>query len=224
MTTGQMAVRALSAVYLEKGVVSTPIPPFQTSLSSTDPSLLATIKILPHQRIHFLARLLLTTVPNGMHCQTCSKKNNENKLYMIKCQSVLSLFFLHLISGLVQSLVSAFPSNVSMLNGIYGICSQGSKHYPLYVKTPASNNPSLTDYYQFLSSGLNTTATRTTRSQLSGPILDFRENLWSYLLAFIPLLLPSSILAWSNVSVIIGQVLIHVALSKYRKNRRSCCE
>lgn len=36
MTTGQMAVRALSAVYLEKGVVSTPIPPFQTSSSPTD--------------------------------------------------------------------------------------------------------------------------------------------------------------------------------------------
>jgi len=41
MTTGQMAVRALSAVYLEKGVVSTPIPPFQTSSSPTDRPLIA---------------------------------------------------------------------------------------------------------------------------------------------------------------------------------------
>lgn len=48
-----MTVRALSAVSLDKGVVSTPIPPFQTSSPPTDP-LLATIQILPH--LFFIAK------------------------------------------------------------------------------------------------------------------------------------------------------------------------
>lgn len=52
LTGPKMTVRALSTVSLDKGVVSTPIPPFKTSSPPTDP-LLATIQILPHQLLFF---------------------------------------------------------------------------------------------------------------------------------------------------------------------------